>query len=199
MATDGNGDNQPPPEGGDLPVPDLRTMEELCQPTLNGRGRPIAPLPIKAMNFRLKNDMIQQVQNSCQFHGLPGDDANKHLDKFMHVTQSIKVNGFTDDALSLYLFPYSLTHHATAWFDRLPNTFYNGLALRHRDTIKAAAGGTFMKRRPEECYDLIKNMTAHHNVWDTSAQRIESSSSITFSSDPEIVALRLKWRKLTKI
>nr|GEU89790.1 reverse transcriptase domain-containing protein [Tanacetum cinerariifolium] len=30
-------------------------------------------------------------------------------------------------------------------------------------------GGTFMKRRPEECYDLIENMTAHHNDWDTSA------------------------------
>nr|GEW89588.1 reverse transcriptase domain-containing protein [Tanacetum cinerariifolium] len=65
--------------------------------------------------------------------------------------------------------------------DRFPNhnmlpitqidTFYNGLTLRHRDTINAAADGTFMKRRPEECYDLIKNMTAHHNDWDTSAQR----------------------------
>nr|GEW70064.1 reverse transcriptase domain-containing protein [Tanacetum cinerariifolium] len=41
----------------------------------------------------------------------------------------------------------------------------------HRDTINAAAGVTFMKRRPEECYDLIENMTAHHNDWDTSAQR----------------------------
>nr|GEY74589.1 reverse transcriptase domain-containing protein [Tanacetum cinerariifolium] len=30
--------------------------------------------------------------------------------------------------------------------------------------------GTFMKRRPEECYDLIENMIAHHNDWDTSAQ-----------------------------
>nr|GFC51151.1 reverse transcriptase domain-containing protein [Tanacetum cinerariifolium] len=32
-------------------------------------------------------------------------------------------------------------------------------------------GGTFMKRRPEECYDLMENMIAHHNNWDTSAQR----------------------------
>nr|GEY21443.1 reverse transcriptase domain-containing protein [Tanacetum cinerariifolium] len=102
---------------GDLPIPDLRTMEELCQPSLNGRGGPIAPIAIQATNFGLKNDMIQQVQNSCQFHGLPGDDANKHLDKFVHVTQSIKLNGVTDDALHLYLFPHSLTHHATAWFD----------------------------------------------------------------------------------
>nr|GEV00709.1 reverse transcriptase domain-containing protein [Tanacetum cinerariifolium] len=94
MATDGN---------GDPPVLDLRTMEELCQPTLNGRGGPIAPIAIQATNFRLKNDMIQQVQNSFQFHRSPGNDANKHLDKFLHVTQSIKVNGVTDDALRLCL------------------------------------------------------------------------------------------------
>ncbi|GJT79450.1 reverse transcriptase domain-containing protein [Tanacetum coccineum] len=34
-----------------------------------------------ATNFGLKNDMIQQVENSCPFRGL-GDDANKHLDNF---------------------------------------------------------------------------------------------------------------------
>nr|GEV10913.1 reverse transcriptase domain-containing protein [Tanacetum cinerariifolium] len=51
------------------------------------------------------------------------------------------------------------------------DTFYNELTLRHRDTINVATGGTFRKRRPEECYDLIENMTAHLNDWDTSAQR----------------------------
>nr|GEU28771.1 hypothetical protein [Tanacetum cinerariifolium] len=272
---------------GDLPVPDLRTMEELCQPSLNGRG-------------------------------------------------SIKVNGVTNDALRLYLFPHSLTHHATAWFDRLPrnsintfehmakmflrkyfppsmvtklrneitnfrqrpdeslfkaweryklsidgcpnhnmlpvtqiDTFYNGVTLRHCNTINAAVGGTFMKRcpeecydlienmtahslthhatawfdrlprnsintfehmakmflrkyfppsmvtklrneitnfrqrtfmkrPPEECYDLIKNMTAHHNDWDTSAQRSESSSFITSSSDTEIASLKAEMAEINK-
>nr|GEU29712.1 reverse transcriptase domain-containing protein [Tanacetum cinerariifolium] len=225
MAAEGNGDPL---------VPDLRTMEELCQPSLNGRGGPIAPIAIQETNFGLKNDMIQQVQNSCQFHGLSGDDANKHLDKFLHVTQSIKVNRVTDDALRLYLFPHSLTHHATAWFDRLPrnsiNTFEQMakmflekyfppsmvMKLRneitnfrqrldeslfeewHRDTNNAAAGGTFMKRHPEECYDLIENMTAYHNDWDSLAQRSESSSSITFSSDQEIIALKAEMAKINK-
>nr|GEV92902.1 reverse transcriptase domain-containing protein [Tanacetum cinerariifolium] len=213
MATNGN---------DDPPVPDLRTMEEF-------------------------------------------DAANKHIDKFLHVTQSIKVNGVTDDALPLYLFPHSLTHHATAWFDRFPrdyintfkqmskmflgkyfppsmvtklrneitnfrqhpneslfeawecyklsidrcpkhnmlpvtqiDTFYNGLTLRHRDTIIAAVGGTFMKRRPEECYDLIENMNAHHNDWDTSVHRSESSSSITSSSDLKIVALKAEMVEINK-
>nr|GEV90221.1 reverse transcriptase domain-containing protein [Tanacetum cinerariifolium] len=186
--------------------------------------------------------------------------------KHIPVTQSIKVNGVTDEALRLYLFPHSLTYHATAWFDCLPrnsittfkqmakmflekyfplsmvtklrneitnfcqrpdeslfeaweryklliyrcsnknmlpvtqiDTFYNGLTLRHCDTINVAAGGTFMKRRPEECYDLIENMTAHHNDWDTSGQRSESSSFITSSSDLEIIALKAKMEEINKI
>ncbi|GKC03896.1 hypothetical protein Tco_0995506 [Tanacetum coccineum] len=104
--------NSPPGPNLHMPAPDLRTIEELCQPTINGRGRLIAPVNIQATDFGLKNHMIQQVQNNCQFHGLPGDDANKHLDKFLIITQSMKQNEVTDDALRLYLFPYSLTHHA---------------------------------------------------------------------------------------
>nr|GFA49043.1 hypothetical protein [Tanacetum cinerariifolium] len=173
----------------DLPVPDLQTMEELCQPSLNGRGDPIVAIAIQTTNFGLKNDMIQQVQNSCQFHGLTGDDANKHLEKFLHVTQSItfgliilrnSINTFEQMAkmfFEKYFPPFMVTKLRNeitnfrqrpdkslfeAWegyklsIDRCPNhnmlpvtqidTFYNGLTLRHRDTINATAGGTFMKR-----------------------------------------------------
>nr|GFA91736.1 hypothetical protein [Tanacetum cinerariifolium] len=191
MAAEGNGDPS---------VPDLRTMEELCQPSLNGRSGLITLISIQATNFGLKNEMIQLVQNSCQFYSLSGDDANKHLDKFLHVTQRIKVNKVTDDALRLYLFPHSLTHHATAWFDRLPrnsiNTFeqmakmFRGkyfppsmvtkLRMKSPTSVNVlmscyskhgnvtcfqlidflnTTGGTFMNRRPKECYDLIKIMT----------------------------------------
>nr|GEU68121.1 DNA-directed DNA polymerase [Tanacetum cinerariifolium] len=232
MSTDGN---------GDPPVPDLRTMEELrprVDPTLlndfematNGNGDP--PVP----DLRTMEDLCQptlNVQNSCQFHGLPGDDANKHLNKFLHVTQSIKVNGVTDDTLRLYLFPHSLTHHTTAWFDCLPRTSINtfeqmakmflgkyfspSMATKLRNEITnfrqrpdeslfeawerykiSIDRETFMKRRPKECYDLIKNMTTHYNDWDTSFQRSESSSSITSSFDPKIVALKAKMAEINK-
>ncbi|GKB96939.1 hypothetical protein Tco_0983076 [Tanacetum coccineum] len=85
----------PPNNNGPPPVvrpngPAPRSMEELCQPSINGRGRPIAPIPIQATDFGLRHHMIQQQ------------------------------NGVSDDALRVYLFPYSLTHHAIAWYDRLP-------------------------------------------------------------------------------
>nr|GEW04881.1 reverse transcriptase domain-containing protein [Tanacetum cinerariifolium] len=55
-----------------------------------------------------------------------------------------------------------------------------------------------MKKHPEECYDLIENMTAHHNDWETSAQWSESSSSITSFSDKEIAALKAKMVEINK-
>nr|GEX09715.1 reverse transcriptase domain-containing protein [Tanacetum cinerariifolium] len=58
--------------------------------------------------------------------------------------------------------------------------------------------GTFMKRHPEECYDLIENITAHQNDWDTSSQWSGSSISITSSSDQEIVALKAETAKINK-
>ncbi|GKD99050.1 reverse transcriptase domain-containing protein [Tanacetum coccineum] len=173
----------------------------------------------------------------------------------------MKQNGVFDDALHLFLFPYSLTYHAIAWYDRLPrnsihsfddmmrkflskyfppsmvtklrneitkfeqkpheslyeaweryklsidrcpnhnmllftqiDTFYNGLTLSHRDTINAATGGNIMQKTPEECYELIENTTAHHNHWDTSATRDETSRNIssTTSTESPIVVRQLE-------
>nr|GEY97218.1 reverse transcriptase domain-containing protein [Tanacetum cinerariifolium] len=164
---------------GDLPVPDLRTIEELYQPSLNGRGGPIAPIAIQATNFGLKNDMIQQLRNEIiNFRQRPDESL---FEAWEHYKLSI------DRCPNHNMLPVTQT-----------DTFYNGLTLRHRDTINAAAGGTFMKRHPEECYDLIENMTAYHNDWDTSAQRSESSSSITSSLDTEITALKAEMAKINK-
>nr|GEY37551.1 reverse transcriptase domain-containing protein [Tanacetum cinerariifolium] len=78
MAAEGN---------GDLPVPDLRTMEELYQPSFNGRGGPIAPIAIQATNFGLNNDMIQQ-----EIAALKAKMAkiNKNLMRVLQVNQQVK-------------------------------------------------------------------------------------------------------------
>nr|GEW92550.1 reverse transcriptase domain-containing protein [Tanacetum cinerariifolium] len=163
-ATNGNGDDVPPPGGGDLPAPDLRTMEDLCQPTLNGRGGPIALIAIQATNFGLKNDMIQQV------------------------TQSIKVNGVTNDALRLYLFLHSLTHHATAWFDCLPR---NSIT-----TFEQMAKMFLGKYFPPSMVTKIRNEIT--NFRQRLDELSESSSSITSSFDPEIVALKAEMVEINK-
>nr|GEW86956.1 reverse transcriptase domain-containing protein [Tanacetum cinerariifolium] len=152
MATDENGDNVSPARGGDLPVLDLRTMEEFTFEEMAKMflGKYFPP----SMVTKLRNE----ITNFCQC-----------LDELL----------------------FEAWERYKLLIDRCPNhnmlpvtqidTFYNGLTLGHRDTINVAAGGTFMKRRPKECYDLIKNMTTHHNDWDTSVQRsITTRSGIAY-------------------
>nr|GEV83104.1 hypothetical protein [Tanacetum cinerariifolium] len=133
MATEGNSDPS---------VLDLQTMEELCQPTLNGRGGPIAPIAIQATNFRLKND-----NDSTSSKLLPISwTSGKYFPPSMVTKLRNKITNFRqrpDESLF------------EAW-------------ERYKLSIDR---GTFMKRNLEECYDLIENMTAHHNVWDSLAQR----------------------------
>nr|GEV00999.1 hypothetical protein [Tanacetum cinerariifolium] len=141
-----------------MQAPDLRMMEDLCQPTINGRGETIASVNIQATDFELTNHMIQQERYKLSIDRCPNHNM-------LPITQI--------------------------------DTFYNGLTLRHHDTINVAAEGTFMKRRPEECYDLSENITAHHNDWDTSAHRGESSSSTT-SYSSEIAALAQQMIEMRK-
>nr|GEV11813.1 reverse transcriptase domain-containing protein [Tanacetum cinerariifolium] len=103
------------------------------------------------------------------------------FEKFLHVTKSIKVNGVTDDALRLYLFPHSLTHHATAWFDRLPrnsiNTFeqianmFLGKYFPPSMVMKLRNEITNFCQRPDESlfkawehYELSINRCPNHNI-----------------------------------
>nr|GEX16784.1 putative reverse transcriptase domain-containing protein [Tanacetum cinerariifolium] len=194
-----NHNQEPPPQNG---PPSMvrpngqapRTMEELFQPSINRRGGPIAPIPIQATDFGLRHHMIQQVQNTCQFHGLPGDNANRHIHKFLEITQLMKQNGVSDDALSLSLFPCSLTHHVIAWYDRLPrksiHSFDDMMRKFLTNYFPPSMEELLCKKTPEECYELIENMTAHHNHWDTSVIRDETSRNISSTStteSPEVV------------
>ncbi|GJU17177.1 reverse transcriptase domain-containing protein [Tanacetum coccineum] len=46
-------------------------------------------------------------------------------------------------------------------------TFYNGITMIDQERFMVAVGGNFMRKTPQEAYDLIENMTQHHFQWDT--------------------------------
>ncbi|KAL5579184.1 hypothetical protein UlMin_011626 [Ulmus minor] len=113
-------------EGGAVPN---RALKDYSIPNvgISSIQRP----PIQANNFEIKPAIIQMIQNSVQFGGLPNDDPNLHIANFLEICDTFKHNGVTDDAVRLRLFPFSLNSKAKAWLTSLPAgtiTTWNGLA-----------------------------------------------------------------------
>jgi hypothetical protein len=58
-------------------------------------------------NFELRTSLIMMVQAS-QFHGLPSEDANVHLQHFLKLCDTIVTKDVTPESIKLCLFPFSL-------------------------------------------------------------------------------------------
>ena len=56
-------------------------------------------------------------------------------------------------------------HELPGWLQIL--TFYNGLRLEHRVMVDATAGGSLMRRTPEDAYGLLYDMALNAFSWNT--------------------------------
>jgi hypothetical protein len=50
------------------------------------------------------------------FHGKPFEDANAHLQNFLEICNTISIRGVPQNAIRLWLFPFSLLEKAKHWF-----------------------------------------------------------------------------------
>lgn len=81
-------------------------------PSLNGVQPSIRVPGMDANNFELKPSLIQMVQSNDQFRGTGEEDPIMHLTNFMELCGTLKMNGISDDAIKLRLFPFSLRDKA---------------------------------------------------------------------------------------
>jgi hypothetical protein len=66
-------------------------------------------------SFKVKSALINLVQQS-PFYGKASDDANAHLQHFLVICSTFTIQGVTQDAVHLHLFPFSLLGKAKQWF-----------------------------------------------------------------------------------
>ncbi|KAI3802287.1 hypothetical protein L1987_30417 [Smallanthus sonchifolius] len=97
-----------------------RTISDFGKPALEGLELSIKRPTVGAHQFEIKSNIIQMVQNMCQFDGKDHEDLNTHLAGFFEICATFKIRDATDDAIRLRLFPFSLRDRAKAWLLSLP-------------------------------------------------------------------------------
>ncbi|CAM8924158.1 unnamed protein product [Rhodiola kirilowii] len=113
----GNQDNPP-----QLPLA-RRVLKDYATPTAYGYRSPILVQRLTTRIFDLKTSTIQMVQSN-QFSGRDNEDPNSHLTTFLEVCATFKINGVSEDAKLLRLFPFSLTGKAKDWLrSQTPDSF----------------------------------------------------------------------------
>ncbi|KAK5844638.1 hypothetical protein PVK06_000778 [Gossypium arboreum] len=115
-----NQGNQLPPVIAANQNPAPRTMYDYAKPSLIGTESSIVRPAITANTFELKPNTIQMIQQFVQFDGLQDEDPNAHLANFLEFCDTFKINGVSDDAIRLRLFPFSLRNKAKQWLNSLP-------------------------------------------------------------------------------
>ncbi|KAK5835958.1 hypothetical protein PVK06_011684 [Gossypium arboreum] len=118
-----NQENPLPPAIAANPVnqnPAPCTMYDYAKLTLTGTESSIVRPAVAANNFELKPNTIQMIQQFVHFDGLQDEDPNAHLVSFLEFCDTFKINGVSDDAIRLRLFPFSLRNKAKQWLNSLP-------------------------------------------------------------------------------
>jgi hypothetical protein len=71
---------------------------------------------ITAALYEIKPSIIQMLPS---FYGLDNEDPYKHLDEFLEICLTMRLQNISEDALRMRLFPFSLKDKAKYWLNSL--------------------------------------------------------------------------------
>ena len=93
-----------------------KQMKEYFIPTNYNPSSCIQLPEIPALQYEIKPSTIQMLPS---FYGNTNEDPYKHLDEFLEICSTVKIQNFSNDALKLTLFPFSLKDKAKYWLGTL--------------------------------------------------------------------------------
>ena len=94
----------------------FRTLREYFMANIYTPTSCITRPDVRANQFEIKASIIQMLPS---FHGLSNEDPHSHLDDFLEICSTVRINNFGDDVLRLTLFSFSLKDKAKHWLKAL--------------------------------------------------------------------------------
>ncbi|KAD4888160.1 hypothetical protein E3N88_20233 [Mikania micrantha] len=105
----------PPPH-----PPPRRTVHKLASHGVVGARSAITRPGVNNNNWQIPSHVMSTIMNSTQFHGLDDEDAPGHLSLFVRICDTFRINGVSEEAVYLRLFPFTLAGRAATWLNLLP-------------------------------------------------------------------------------
>ncbi|XP_061337346.1 uncharacterized protein LOC133284360, partial [Gastrolobium bilobum] len=123
--------------------PPQRTLGDYMTPAVIPPIGSVVRPTVEPNNFELKPALVQLVQKE-QFAGTSAEDPYLHIENFLLLSDTVKINGVSRDAILLRLFTHSLKDDARRWLQSLPQ----------------GTGGSLTTKTPQEALDIFESLAS---------------------------------------
>jgi hypothetical protein len=119
---------------------------------------------ITAAHYEIKPSIIQML---LSFYGLDNKDPYKHLDEFLEIYLTMRLQNITEDALRMRLFPFSLKDKVKYWLNSLETNSITSWAQMQHEFLKKyfTIGETIQIRKSITGFSQIEG-EPFHETWD---------------------------------
>ena len=113
-------DNNNPNGNLNIVVPDESSIQD--HETPNPANCMYKTPEIGAAQYNINPSLIQMVSNSAFEGDIEREDPHRHLERFVQMCGSFRINGVTANQIRLHMFPYSIKGKDLEWFQQLSDT-----------------------------------------------------------------------------
>ena len=155
-------------------------MRDRAIPDMNDFRFSIVEPQVNVEDFELKPSLIQMVKQS-QFGGSPLENPTNHIQEFLQLCNTVKMNGVPMDVIRMQLFPFSLRDKAAHWLLSMPPDYFTSwdelsraFIIKYFPPAKIAKIrnelSTFTQREGESLYEAwernkdLQRQCPHHSI-----------------------------------
>ncbi|CAL9021601.1 unnamed protein product, partial [Prunus brigantina] len=144
----------------------------------------VYPDQAEGHSFEIKHHILEILPT---FRGLPNEDANIHIAKFIVGCKNILIRGFSAEAIKLHLFPFTLKDKAETWLFTLPaNSITTWKQLHTKFLNKYYPASKTLNYKREILTFTQKPNEEFHEAWERYTEMYIKCPQVKIDSDTQM-------------